>query len=109
VTAKPIVPRTVALRDIDEAVAYYLAEAGEAPALRFIDAVEKTFARIGRHPANGSPRYALELNLPGLRVLLVLRHRHLVFFVARADHVDAWRVLHGERDIAECMRAPNQA
>ncbi len=77
-TAKPIVPRTVALRDIDEAVAYYLAEAGEAPALRLIDAVEKTFARIGRHPTSGSPRYALELNLPGLRWVPVPCHPHLV-------------------------------
>jgi len=24
---------------------------------------------------------------------------HLVFYVERADHIDVWRVLHGERDI----------
>jgi len=108
VTAKPIVPRTVALRDIDEEVAYYLAEAGEAPARRLIDAVEKTFARIGRHPTSGSPRYALELNLPGLRWVPVPRHPHLVFYVDRDTHVDVWRVLHGERDIPAWMRAPDQ-
>ena len=108
-TAKPVVPRTAALRDIDEAVAYYLAEAGEAPALRFIEAVEQTFARIGRHPASGSPRYALELNLPRLRCVPVPRHPHLVFYVDRDAHVDVWRVLHGERDIPAWMRTPDQS
>lgn len=98
-TAKPVVPRRVALRDIDEAVAYYLGEGGDETALRFIDAVEKAFTRIGRHPASGSPRYAVELNLPGLRAMPVTRHPHLVFYVDRDDHVDVWRVLHGERDI----------
>ncbi len=107
-TARPVVPRSVALRDIDEAVAYYLAEAGEAPVLRFVDAVEKTFARIGRHPTSGSPRYALELNLPGLRWVPVPRRPHLVFYVDRDTHVDVWRVLHGERDIPAWMRAPDQ-
>jgi toxin ParE1/3/4 len=99
VRAKPVVPRRVALRDIDEAVAYYLGEGGDETALRFIDAVEKAFTRIGRHPASGSPRYAVELNLPGLRAMPVTRHPHLVFYVDRDDHVDVWRVLHGERDI----------
>ena len=107
-TAKTVVPRTVALRDIDEAVAYYLAEGGEALALGFIEAVEKTFARIGRHPASGSPRYAVELNLPGLRYLPLPRHPHLVFYIDRDAHVDVWRVLHGERDIPAWMRASDQ-
>ncbi|MGV3520529.1 type II toxin-antitoxin system RelE/ParE family toxin [Luteitalea sp.] len=98
-TAKPVVPRRVALRDIDEAVAYYLGEGGDETALRFIDAVEKAFTRIGRHPASGSPRYAVELTLRGLRAMPVTRHPHLVFYVDRDDHVDVWRVLHGERDI----------
>ena len=65
--AKAVIPREQANRDVDEAVAYYLSEAGEAVALGFIDALEKAYGHIGRHPATGSPRYAHELNLPGLR------------------------------------------
>lgn len=102
-TVKPIIPRTLALRDIDEAVAYYFAEASDALALRFIGALEKTFSRIGRHPASGSPRYALELNLPSLRCVQVPRHPYLIFYVDRGDYVDVWRVLHGERDIPTWM------
>lgn len=106
-TPKSVVPRTVALCDLDDAVASYLAEVGEEAALRFIEAVEKTFARLGRHPASGSPRYALALNLPGLRSAPVVRHPHLVFYVDRDDHGDVWRVLHGERDVPAWIRSPD--
>jgi toxin ParE1/3/4 len=107
VNAKRIIPRVLALRDVDETVAYYLQEGGERVALGFVDALEKTFARISRHPASGSPRYAVELNLPGLRCVAVRRHPQLVFYVERDDHVDVWRVLHGERDIPAWMKSPD--
>ncbi|MEW6444487.1 MAG: type II toxin-antitoxin system RelE/ParE family toxin [Pseudomonadota bacterium] len=102
--AKPVVPREQANRDVDEAVAYYLSEAGEAVALGFINALEKTYAHIGRHPATGSTRYAHELNLPGLRAWSLTRYPHLVFYVERPDHIDVWRVLHGQRDIPAWMQ-----
>ena len=65
--AKPVIPREQANRDVDDAVAYYLTEATEAVALGFVDALEQAYGHIARHPATGSPRYAHELNLPGLR------------------------------------------
>jgi toxin ParE1/3/4 len=30
-----------------------------------------------------------------------------VFYVERQDHIDVWRVLHGQRDIAVWMREPD--
>ena len=105
---KPIVPRERANRDVDEAVAYYLSEAGEVVALGFIDALEKAYAHIGRHPAVGSPRYAHELSLPGLRVWSLTRYSHLVFYVERPDYIDVWRVLHGQRDIPTWMQEPDK-
>jgi toxin ParE1/3/4 len=63
VKVKPVVPREQAHRDVEDAVAHYLAEDAEAAALGFIDALEKAYIHIGRHPATGSPRYAHELNL----------------------------------------------
>lgn len=101
---KPIVPRQRAIRDVDGAVDYYLNENAEAAAFGFIDALEKAFDQIGRHPATGSPRYAHELNLPGLRVWPLSRYPHLVFYVERPDHIDVWRVLHGHDDIPVWMR-----
>ena len=104
-TAKPILPRERALRDIDEAVDYYLTEAGERVALGFIDALEQAFQTIGRHPAAASPRYAHELALPGLRSHLLKRYPYLVFYVEQNDRIDVWRVLHAKRDIPASLQA----
>lgn len=96
--------RQLAGRDIDEAVAYYADQGGEALALRFVDALETAFDRIGARPAMGSPRYAIELDLPGLRFWPLKRFPYLVFYVERKDHVDVWRVLHGQRDIPDWLQ-----
>lgn len=96
---KPVIPREQANRDVEEAFAYYLSEGADAAALAFIDALEQAYAHISRHPATGSPRYAHELNLPGLRIWPLTRHPHRVFYLERPDHIDVWRVLHGQRDI----------
>lgn len=106
-TTKPVVPREQANRDVDDAIAYYLSEGVETAAHGLIDALEQAYAHIGRHPATGSPRYAHELNLPGLRVWPLTRYPYLVFYVERPDHIDVWRVLHGQRDIPAWMQEPD--
>jgi len=106
VKAKPVVPREQAQQDVEEALAYYMAEDAEAAALGFIDALKQAYAHIGRHPATGSPRCAHELNLPGLRSWPLKRYTYLVCYVERSDHVDVWRVLHGQRDIPAWMQDP---
>lgn len=106
---KPVVPREQAHRDAGDAVTHYLAEGAEAAALGFIDALENAYRHIGRHPATGSPRYAHELNLPGLRSWPLTRYPYLVFYVEHPDHVDVWRVLHGQRDIPAWMQEPGDA
>lgn len=103
---KPIIPREQASRDVEDIVAYYLSEATEAAALGFIDALEQAYTHLSRHPATGSSRYAHELNLPGLRSWRLARYPHFVFYVERADHIDVWRVLHGQRDIPPWMQEP---
>jgi len=96
---KPIVPRAEANRDVDEAIDHYLSESAERAALGFIDALERAYAYIARHPATGSPRYAHALNIFDLRSWPLTRYLYLVFFMERSDHIDVWRVLHGQRDI----------
>lgn len=103
---RPVVPRAQAQRDIEDAIAYYLAEGSEQAAMGFVDAIEQAFAHIGRHPATGSPRYAHELNLPGLRCWPLKRYPYLAFYVERDEHVDVWRILHGQRDIPAWMQEP---
>lgn len=105
--SKPVVPRELAIKDVDDAVAHYLGEAIEAVALGFIDALEQAYAHIGRNPAIGSPRYAHELDLPGLRVWALTRYPYLVFYLERHDHIDVWRVLLQQRDIPAWMQDPD--
>lgn len=64
---KPVIPRELANRDVNEAIEHYLNENAPQAALGFIKALEQAYAHIGRHPATGSTRYAHELNLPDLR------------------------------------------
>ena len=111
--AKPVIPREQAQRDVDEAIAYYLAQDGGQAALGLIDALERAYTHIGRHPATGSPRYAHELDLPGLRCrgqthecVPLWRYPYLVFYFERPDHIDVWRVLHSHRDIPAWMQEP---
>lgn len=73
-----------------------------------MDALEHPYDHLGRRPASGSQRYALELNLPGLRSRPLPRYSYLLFYVERTDHVVVWRVLHAQRDIPEWMREDNQ-
>ena len=103
-SGKPAVLRERARRDIDETVGHYLAETGLAVALDFIDALEDACRRIAEQPAGGSPRYAHELDIPGLRFRTVRRFPHLVFYVEGETGIDVWRVLHGARDIPTWMR-----
>jgi toxin ParE1/3/4 len=107
VNVKRAILRALADRDVHQAIDYYIGEGAEQAALKFIDALEQALQHIERHPATGSPRYAHELDLPGLRCWQMKGYPYLVFYVERDDYVDVWRVLHGSRDIPAWMQAPD--
>ena len=102
--AKPVIPRALANQDIDDALSYYLNEGTEQTALGFIDALERAYKHISRHPESGSSRYAHELDLPGLRSWTLKRHPYRVFYMERDGHIDVWRVLHETMDIPTWMQ-----
>ena len=104
---KPVIPRERADRDVNEAIDFYLSENAPEAAPGFIDALEQAYGHIGHHPETGSSRYAGELNLPGLRFWPLKKYPHLVFYLERSDHIDLWRVLHGQRDIPASMQEPD--
>ena len=91
--AKPIIPREQANRDVDTVIASCLNDAGEAATLGFIDTLENAYDLIGRHPASGSPRYAHEFNLPGLRTWPLTRY----------PNSDRRCLCHGKRRVATCL------
>jgi len=106
VKAKVVIPRKVASQDVDETIDYYLGEGAAKAELGFVDALERTYSLIGRQPGSGSPRYAHELNLPGLRFWPLTRFPYLVFYFERDEYVDVWRVLQSQRDIPAWMNEP---
>ncbi|MCZ8107125.1 MAG: type II toxin-antitoxin system RelE/ParE family toxin, partial [Burkholderiales bacterium] len=59
--------------------------------------------RSSRAPDSGlsSPRMNSQNGL--------FRADYLVFYVERSDHVDVWRVLHGQRVIPAWMQEPGDA
>ncbi|MCC7198893.1 MAG: type II toxin-antitoxin system RelE/ParE family toxin [Gammaproteobacteria bacterium] len=102
--ALPAVLRSLAASDVEQAVDFYVSESSAETALGFVDALEHSFAYLGRHPASGSHRYAHELQLPALRSWPLRRYPYVVFYVQSAACVDVWRVLHAERDLPARLR-----
>ena len=98
-SAKTIVQRSLAHSDVEKAIGYYLEVANPATALGFVDALEAAYTHIGRNPATGSPRYAHELNLPGVRAWPLKKYPYLIFYVELDQRIDVWRVLHMATDI----------
>ncbi|MBZ9865886.1 type II toxin-antitoxin system RelE/ParE family toxin [Mesorhizobium sp. CA15] len=103
---KPIIPRSLALRDIEDAVDYYVREAGSHVALGYVEDLQNAYKLIASHPASGSLRYSYEVGLPGLRSLPLKRHPYLIFYIEQADHIDVWRVLHAKMDIPSWLQHP---
>ena len=103
-SGKRVVPREQAHRDVEEAIDYYLSEAGEKVALGFVEALERAYRHIALHPATGSTHYAHELDIRRLRSWPLKRYPWLVFYIERDDHVDVWRLLNASRDIPSWMR-----
>jgi toxin ParE1/3/4 len=101
-----MMPRVVvspaADRDLDEQADYLLNHASLDVALRFLDAVAKTFDFLARHPGVGAARNSRNPRFVGIRVARVQGfEKHLIFYRPMADGLEIVRVLHGHRDIEE--------
>ncbi|HWM26992.1 MAG TPA: type II toxin-antitoxin system RelE/ParE family toxin [Woeseiaceae bacterium] len=104
--SKVVVPRALAVRDVEAAVEHYRDEASEVVALGFVEALQNGYTHISRHhPGSGSTRFSHELNLPGLRSRLLRDYPYIIFYVEREECIDVWRALHGQRDIPAWLRA----
>lgn len=96
---KPVIPRERARRDIEQAIDHYSTTAGDRVALGLIDALERALTTIANNPAMGSPRYAHELDLAGLRSWALKRYPYIIFYAEQEDYVDVWRVLNAKSDL----------
>lgn len=97
---KPVILRLAAEDDISSATTYYLEESSAEVALRLVRSLESSVETLAEQPEIGSPRFAHELDLPGLRSWPVDDFPYLIFYIEFEDQVQIWRVLHVRRDLA---------
>ena len=100
---KPALHSPQARADIEDAIDYYAVEAPHMVA-HFIDALEKATAHIQRAPGTGSPRYAVELDLPGLRFWALNKFPFSLFYTEHEDHLWVIRLVHMSRDMPASLQ-----
>jgi len=100
---KPVRVRPLADIEID-ALADHIAHDKPNAALRFLDAMQKSFDLIGEQPGIGSRRYAHLPMMEGLRMWPVSDfEKHHIFYIERPSYIDVLRVLHSSRDLPEAL------
>ena len=94
--------------DVQKEFAWYWDEAGEEVAWRFETAVERTLIAIARQPGLGRERRFRHPILRGLRSFRVEPpfNRLLIFYRIEGDCIEAWRLMHGARDLPRRLAEP---
>ena len=94
--------------DVKNQFAWYWDEAGEEVAWRFEAAVEQTLLFVAAQPDLGRRRHFKHPQLQGLRSIPVERpfNKLLLFYRAEADSIEAWRLMHGARDLPRRLVEP---
>ena len=94
--------------DFDRQYRWYLAEAGEGVARRYLEAVWQTLNELAAHPRLGRPRRFRDPALQGLRSFRVRPpfEVHLIFYRHTDRELSAERLLHGRRDLPRRLREP---
>src|SRR5258706_10340350 len=89
--------------DFLEQFTWYLEEANEEIAWRFKHAVDTKLVALSQNPRAGHERH---FKHPLLRELRSIRLEHpfegiLIFYRIGDGVIDAWRLMHGRRDLAQ--------
>ena len=87
-----------AMRDLADARAYYRQEAPQV-LVDFALTVDSELSHLRRHPDTGSPRYGLQLGIPGLRSWPVKKFPYMIFYRVEDTRIVVLRVLHQSTDI----------
>lgn len=103
VSPKQVIRSAQAQSDVQEALAYYQLEAPHAVDA-FLNALQRVVAHIQRAPGTGSPRYAIELNMPGLRFWLLSKFPYGLFYLEQDDQLLVIRMVHMAQDIPASLR-----
>ncbi len=92
--------RSAARRDILDQFLYLIDQNVPHVAERFIDAVDKTIAKLTKRPRIGAPKKLNDPRLKGLRAWPVRGFEAVrIYYLISEDVLRVVRVLHGKRDI----------
>jgi plasmid stabilization system protein ParE len=97
--------------DFDRQYRWYLEQAGEDLAARFLDRVLLTLRLLGGQPDLGRRR---KFRHPALRDLRSFRlnspfDRILIFYRVKGDSLEAWRLMYGTRDLPRRLVEPPES
>jgi len=87
--------------DVTNQFGWYFDEAGEALAWRFFKSVDQTLLKLASQPDLGRRRRFRNPMLQGLWSFPVASpfNKFLIFYRVANDTLEAWRLMHGARDL----------
>jgi toxin ParE1/3/4 len=102
---KPVSVRRRAEHDLFDAIDHYVDHAPEQIE-KLLAAIDSAMRSISRSPGLGSPMFAEQLDVPGLRFQPIKGFPYAVFYVELDEELVVVRVLHHARDIASLLDGP---
>jgi len=98
----PIVVRSPAFEaDVEQAFAWYLTKANLQIADAYLGSVRLTLRKLSRQPNLGRLRFPGSPEFAGVRSWRIEPpfNRRLIFYRVEGEHLQAWRTLHGARNL----------
>ena len=102
--------RMLAREDILRQYEWYLTQAGDEIAQRFLDAVEAAVNLLRRSPDIGSPRAFRNPRLAGLRSWPIPGFAAVrIYYIHAGEGLRVIPLLHGKRDVQSLLEADEQS
>jgi len=96
------------ISDIERQYRWYLENANEDVAERYLAAIEATCQLLGRHPQLGPRGRFNDPRLRDWRFFVVFRpfHKHVLFYEVNGEDAVMRRAMHGHRDLPRRLLEP---
>lgn len=87
---------------------WYFQQAGEDLSRRYLHAVDRSLEKLSKLPDLGRQRHFPQPELQGIHSFSVESpfDVHLIFYRFDEQHLDAWRLMHGARDLPNRLVEP---
>lgn len=94
--------------DVTKQFGWYFDKAGEELAWRFFHATDQTLSKLAQQPDLGRRRKFRNSILHGLHSFQVNRpfQKILIFYRVNGNVLEAWRLMHGARDLPRRLLEP---